>query len=352
MPLTRRQVIAGTAAAALAGGGIYELVERTTGGSSRAAATTAARREQHLLDGLRIVRDNGVEVVVPPLHMQVVTLELTTGDRRADLQAARAALEDAIVSDRAPLPPHARRDRHHRRLGAALLQPDRAGARRDPPAGRPAGVAGRRPRRARPARRGPLPQRPGRDRPRGERRGAPPSERQPRDDRRCGARARERARHLAPDQHPAGVRGRRLRRRRGTAPDAGARGRRPGRPAHPRGSGALPGLHLDPARRPRPGEDRQPRDAGLRRRRPAGLLHRRHDDAPLAHLRGPRGVVSGLRLRPADRDALSPRPAHASGHAHGRARAPTTSPRSPRTIATTTASARSGTARRSRRRHA
>src|SRR4249920_2330153 len=97
MPLTRRQVIAG-AAAALAGGGIYELVERMTGGSSRAAATTAARREQHLLDGLRIVHDNDVEVVVPPLHMQVVTLELTTGDRRSDLTAARAALEDAIAS--------------------------------------------------------------------------------------------------------------------------------------------------------------------------------------------------------------------------------------------------------------
>ncbi len=105
MPLTRRQVIAGTAAAALAGGGIYELVERTTGGSSRAAATTAAPREQHLLDGLRIVRDNGVEVVVPPLHMQVVTLELTTGDRRADLQAARVALEDAIVSIERRFPP-------------------------------------------------------------------------------------------------------------------------------------------------------------------------------------------------------------------------------------------------------
>ena len=98
MPLTRRQVIAGTAAAALAGGGVYELVERLTGGAGRPASATVARREQHLLDGLRIVHDNDVEVVVPPLHMQVVTLELTTGDRRSDLTAARAALEDAIAS--------------------------------------------------------------------------------------------------------------------------------------------------------------------------------------------------------------------------------------------------------------
>jgi hypothetical protein len=98
MPLTRRQVIAGTAAAALAGGGLYELVERVSGSSGRAPAATAARREQHLLDGLRIVRSDGVEVVVPPLHMQVVTLQLTAGETRAELRAARAALEDAIAS--------------------------------------------------------------------------------------------------------------------------------------------------------------------------------------------------------------------------------------------------------------
>jgi hypothetical protein len=105
MPLTRRQVIAGTAAAALAGGGVYELVDRLTGGSPRPAAATAPRREQHLLDGLRIVTDNDVEVVVPPLHMEVVTLELTTGDRRADLEAARDALEGAIASIERRFPP-------------------------------------------------------------------------------------------------------------------------------------------------------------------------------------------------------------------------------------------------------
>jgi hypothetical protein len=98
MPLTRRQVIAGTAAAALAGGGMYELVDRLTGGSGRPAAATAARREQHLLDGLRIVRSNDVEVIVPPLHMQVVTLELTAGESRAELRDAQGALEDAIAA--------------------------------------------------------------------------------------------------------------------------------------------------------------------------------------------------------------------------------------------------------------
>jgi hypothetical protein len=105
VPLTRRQVIAGTAATALAGAGLYELVDRLASGPGRPAAATAARREQHLLDGLRIVRDNEVEVVVPPLHMQVVTLDLTAGERRADLTAAREALEDAIASVERRFPP-------------------------------------------------------------------------------------------------------------------------------------------------------------------------------------------------------------------------------------------------------
>ena len=213
MPLTRRQVIAGTAAAALAGGGIYELVDRLTGGSTRAAAATAARREQHLLDGLRIVRDNDVEVIVPPLHMQVVTLELTTGDGHADLRAAREALEGAIAGLESRFPPTPAGIGITVAWGLPYFTRVRAGPRGDPPARRPARVAGRRPRRARPARRGPLPQRPAGDRPRAERRGAPASERQPRDHRRRGARARERARHLAPDQHPAGLRRRRVRRR-------------------------------------------------------------------------------------------------------------------------------------------
>jgi hypothetical protein len=105
MPLTRRQVIAGTAAAALTGGGVYELVEKLAGGSGRSATPTAARREQHLLDGLRIVRSNDVDVVVPPLHMQVVTLDLAGGETRADLRDAREALEAAIASVERRFPP-------------------------------------------------------------------------------------------------------------------------------------------------------------------------------------------------------------------------------------------------------
>ena len=40
--------------------------------------------------------DNKVEVVVPPLHHQVVTATLRTGERAADLQEAQAELEAAL----------------------------------------------------------------------------------------------------------------------------------------------------------------------------------------------------------------------------------------------------------------
>ena len=83
MKLTRRQLLAGGAAgAALTAGGVYELVDRLTGSPGRPAAR-GHTPEQHLLQGTRIVEDNGVQVVVPPLHHQVVTatVRADTGKR-------------------------------------------------------------------------------------------------------------------------------------------------------------------------------------------------------------------------------------------------------------------------------
>ena len=81
MRLTRRKLLAGGAGAALAAAGIYELVDQLGGSPSRPAAGRLPP-EQHLLDGVRIVEDNGVEVVVPPLHHQLVTAG--EGDRREE----------------------------------------------------------------------------------------------------------------------------------------------------------------------------------------------------------------------------------------------------------------------------
>ena len=94
--LTRRQVVAGTAAAALGGGGLYGLVERLASSPVRPAAAPPPP-EQHLIGGLRVVRDNGVAVIVPPLHTEVVTLRLTAGRTAAELSDAQAALESALA---------------------------------------------------------------------------------------------------------------------------------------------------------------------------------------------------------------------------------------------------------------
>ena len=96
MRLSRRQLLAGGAAAGLAAGGIYELVDQLGGSPSRTAAR-GLTPEQHLLQGVRVIADNGVEVVVPPLHHQLVTARVTVAERKRDLVEAQAALEDALA---------------------------------------------------------------------------------------------------------------------------------------------------------------------------------------------------------------------------------------------------------------
>src|SRR2546421_1222726 len=96
MGLSRRQLLAGGPAAGLAAGGIYELVDRLGGSPTRPAAQ-GITPEQHLLQGVRIVEDNGIEVVVPPLHHQLVTARVKLAERKRDLLDARAALEDALA---------------------------------------------------------------------------------------------------------------------------------------------------------------------------------------------------------------------------------------------------------------
>ena len=95
MKLTRRELIASAAAGALGGAGIYELVDQLTGTPTRTAPAGPRGREQHLLDGVRTIRDNGVEVLVPPLHHEVVTA--TVDVDAADLADARRELEQALT---------------------------------------------------------------------------------------------------------------------------------------------------------------------------------------------------------------------------------------------------------------
>ena len=77
MRLTRRQAVVGAVAGAVGVGGIYELVDQLTGGTPTRADAAAPFPEQHLLDGIKVVHSNGIEVLVPPLHHEVVTARLT-----------------------------------------------------------------------------------------------------------------------------------------------------------------------------------------------------------------------------------------------------------------------------------
>jgi hypothetical protein len=105
MKLTRRQVIVGAAAGAVGATGIYELVDQFTGGSPERASAAKVFPEQHLLDGVRIVDSEGVEVLVPPLHHEILTARVTAG--RADARSAQAELEHLLAqldADYAPSP--------------------------------------------------------------------------------------------------------------------------------------------------------------------------------------------------------------------------------------------------------
>jgi hypothetical protein len=95
MRLTRRQAIAGAAAGALGASGIYELVDKLAGDSPPRAATGPLPPEQHILDGQRVITDNGVDVIMPPLHHRVLTAKVKVGLR--DLRDAQRGLEDVLA---------------------------------------------------------------------------------------------------------------------------------------------------------------------------------------------------------------------------------------------------------------
>ena len=136
---------------------------------------------------------------------------------------------------------------------------------------------------------------------------------------------------LRDDEHPQGLRGRRLRRRR-RACRSGWRWP----PACP-GADLIPdtpelflGFTSTQKARPRPAADRELRDARLRRPRRRRLLPQRHAHAPLAPVRGPRGLVPQLRLPRARRHDVPPGPRRAARTRRPSRRGRTTCRRRPR----------------------
>ena len=102
MKLTRKQALAGAAAGALGASGIYELVDKLAGGTPKRSASTVTLPEQHLLDGIRVVQSNKIDVLVPPLHHELVTARLTADagdvhDAQKELSHLLAGLDDDYV---------------------------------------------------------------------------------------------------------------------------------------------------------------------------------------------------------------------------------------------------------------
>jgi hypothetical protein len=100
VPLTRRELlVGGTAAAAVGAAGIYELVDHLREPPPIRRFGGGRAPEQHLLDGMRIIDDDGVEIVVPTLHHQIVTAEVTVDpvdlpDAQSELERILRRLED------------------------------------------------------------------------------------------------------------------------------------------------------------------------------------------------------------------------------------------------------------------
>src|SRR5690242_15313117 len=95
LPLsTRRQLLERAASGILGAAGLYELVDQLAA-PPPARGAAARRPEQHLLDGIRVAREDGVEVLVPPLHHEVVTARLLVD--RGELADARGTFEHLLA---------------------------------------------------------------------------------------------------------------------------------------------------------------------------------------------------------------------------------------------------------------
>jgi hypothetical protein len=94
MKITRKELLVGGAAgAALGAAGIYELVDRLAASSPRHFGA-GREPEQHLLDGMRIEDREGVEVVVPTRHHQMVTARIVAPE--GSLRDAQASLAEVL----------------------------------------------------------------------------------------------------------------------------------------------------------------------------------------------------------------------------------------------------------------
>jgi hypothetical protein len=108
--LSRRTFLkyaAAVSASAISARGIYGVLDDLLAAPPARAALAAATRlnEQYLIDGLEVVTDNGVAVIIPPLYHDIVTAELATATTATALFAAQVRLERALAAVESSYPP-------------------------------------------------------------------------------------------------------------------------------------------------------------------------------------------------------------------------------------------------------
>lgn len=99
MRLTRRRLLERAAVAALATLGMGHLGNGSTAAAALRRPLAGKRRspEQHLLPHLKVVRYEGVEVIVPPLHHRVVTARLRVDPTKGAMRDARGVLDGVLA---------------------------------------------------------------------------------------------------------------------------------------------------------------------------------------------------------------------------------------------------------------
>lgn len=107
MKPTRKQFAAALAAAAVDPSALYRLVEHIAQKPTRQGQTGRPPVEQHLLRDVQIVRDDGVEVLVPPLHHRVITARVAVAEQPTSLRGARNTLQKTLVGLEADYSPSA-----------------------------------------------------------------------------------------------------------------------------------------------------------------------------------------------------------------------------------------------------
>jgi hypothetical protein len=96
MRLTRRQFAVAVTVAAADPFRVYRLVDEAAARPVRRSAPAVLPAEQHLLGDIKVVRDDGVEVLVPPLHHRVLTARVAVPEQAAALRDSRRTLEQAL----------------------------------------------------------------------------------------------------------------------------------------------------------------------------------------------------------------------------------------------------------------